>query len=78
MPIESNKSVSSQRMLTVKQVASTLSVHPSTVRRWERGGLLRAYRIGPRGNIRFAKDDIVDFVCKARQEVPMKHGQTVA
>jgi excisionase family DNA binding protein len=72
MAIESNKSASSQRMLNVKQVASSLSVHPGTVRRWERGGLLKAYRIGPRGNVRFAKSDIIHFVCKPRQEVPMK------
>ena len=76
MPIESHKSGSSQRMLNVKQVASILNVHPGTVRRWERGGLLKAYRIGPRGNVRFAKTEIIGFVCKARQEVSMKQGET--
>jgi excisionase family DNA binding protein len=72
MQTVSHESGSSERMLSVKQVASILSVHPSTVRRWERGGLLKAYRIGPRGSIRFAKSEIIDFVCEPRQEVPMK------
>jgi excisionase family DNA binding protein len=74
MRIKNHKSGLSERMLSVKQVASILSVHPSTVRRWERGGLLKAYRIGPRGSVRFARSEIIDFVCEPRQEVPMKQG----
>lgn len=62
-----------ERMLSVKQVSFILSVHPSTVRRWERGGLLEAYRVGPRQSVRFAEDDILDFVCKPRKEVYMEH-----
>lgn len=78
MLTKSHKHESAERMLSVKQVASVLSVHSSTVRRWERSGLLKAYRIGPRQNVRFAESEIIDFVCKARQEVPMKQGQTLA
>ncbi len=74
MQTENHENGLSERMLSVKQVAFGLSVHPSTVRRWEKNGLLKAYRIGPRQNIRFAKDDIVDFVYKTRQEVFMKQG----
>ena len=76
MPTGSDKRASSKRMLSVKDVASILNVHPGTVRRWERGGLLKAYRIGPRGNVRFAKTEIIGFVCKARQELSMKQGET--
>jgi excisionase family DNA binding protein len=72
MQTENHKNGLPERMLSVKQVASTLSVHPSTVRRWEREGVLKAYRIGPRQSVRFAKSDILDFVYKPRQEVPMK------
>jgi excisionase family DNA binding protein len=65
MPTESHKNALPERMLSVKQVASILSVHPNTVRRWEREGLLKAYRVGPRGSLRFAEDEILDFVNKA-------------
>ena len=78
MQTENYKEELSERMLSVKQIAYGLNVHPSTVRRWEKNGLLKAYRIGPRGNIRFARDDIVDFVCERRQEVLMKQGKMAA
>jgi excisionase family DNA binding protein len=74
MQTERHRNGSPERMLSVKQVAFGLSVHPSTVRRWERKGLLKAYRIGPRQIVRFARSDVVDFVRKPRQEVPMKQG----
>ena len=72
MQIESHRNGLSERLLSVKQVASILNVHPSTVRRWERGGLLKAYRIGPRRSVRFARSEIIDFVCEPIQEVPMQ------
>jgi len=35
-------------VLTVAQVAKRLKVHPETVRRWIRRGLLRAFKVGAR------------------------------
>ncbi len=67
MQAESHKNALPKRMLSVKEVASILSVHPSTVRRWEREGLLKAYRVGPRGSLRFAEADILDFVNKPKR-----------
>ncbi len=55
-----------QKMLTVKEVASILNLHSSTVRRWEKEGLLRSYRIGPRHSLRFKQEDLLDFVDKSR------------
>jgi excisionase family DNA binding protein len=54
-----------QKMLTVKELASILNIHTSTVRRWEREGLLAAYRIGPRHSLRFAQEDLSDFLGKS-------------
>ena len=55
-----------QKMLTVKEVASVLNLHSSTVRRWEKEGLLTSYRIGPRHSLRFKQEDLLDFVDKSR------------
>lgn len=48
-------------MLTTSEVARLLSVHINTVRRWSNQGILKAYRIGSRGDRRFKKEDINSF-----------------
>jgi len=45
-------------VLTVREVARLLNVHVNTARRWSDSGVLRAYRIGPRGDRRFSQEDI--------------------
>ncbi|MCL0039074.1 helix-turn-helix domain-containing protein, partial [Dehalococcoidia bacterium] len=40
-------------MLTTSDVARLLNVHINTVRRWSNQGILKAYRIGSRGDRRF-------------------------
>ena len=52
----------SNGLLTARQVARLLHVHVNTVRRWNDRGILKAYRIGPRGDRRFNKDDIEVFL----------------
>lgn len=49
-------------MLTVKDVARFLNIHTNTVRRWSDNDVLRAYRITPRGDRRFRKEDIDHFL----------------
>jgi excisionase family DNA binding protein len=41
-----------------------LNVHISTLRRWSDGGMLRVYRIGTRGDRRFSRKDILDFMTR--------------
>lgn len=48
-------------MLTTGEVARLLSVHPSTVRWWSRRQKIKAYRIGPRGDRRFRRDEVAAF-----------------
>lgn len=49
-------------MLTTSEVADLLHVHINTVRRWSNQGILKAYRIGPRGDRRFRKEDVDRFL----------------
>jgi excisionase family DNA binding protein len=45
-------------MLTTSGVARILRVHESTVRRWSDKGILKSYRIGPRGERRYRREDV--------------------
>jgi excisionase family DNA binding protein len=53
---------SKNRMLTTSGVAKMLYIHINTVRRWSNQGVLRPYRIGPRGDRRFLRKDIIQFI----------------
>jgi len=49
-------------MMTVKEVCQLLHIHSNTARRWSDQGILKAYRISPRGDRRFRRDDIIRFL----------------
>lgn len=51
-------------MLTIRQVARLLHVHPNTLRRWSNDGRLRAYRITSRGDRRFRHEDVARFLAQ--------------
>ena len=55
-------------MLTVKEVAYLLHIHPNTARRWADRGIIRAYRITPRGDRRFKRADIARFLAELDTE----------
>ena len=56
------------RLLSVGEVARFLGVHTSTVRRWEKKGLLKSYTIGLRHNLRFKQEDVLGFLDECREE----------
>ena len=63
MSVINNKRLDSlSGMLTVSEVAKLLRVHPNTVRNWSDNGLLKAYRLGYRGDRRFSHEDIEKFL----------------
>ncbi len=45
-------------MLTTGEVARIFNVNASTVRRWSEQGMIKSYRIGPRGERRFRREDV--------------------
>jgi excisionase family DNA binding protein len=49
-------------MLTVREVARLLHVHPNTLRRWSNNGRIRAYRIAERGDRRYKREEIAQFL----------------
>ena len=51
-------------MLTVREVARLLHVHPNTLRRWSNKGRIRAYRISPRGDRRYKRTEIANFLAE--------------
>ena len=68
METGAQKSHLPERMLTVREVASIFNVHPNTVRRWEKKRLLTSYRVGPRSNLRFRREDVLDLLNSSRNE----------
>jgi len=52
----------SKVMLTTRDVAHLLGLHANTVRRWSNQGLVKSYRIGSRGDRRFKREDVDDFL----------------
>ncbi len=61
MKVNSNINKPLNRMLTVDEVAYVLHVHPTTVRKWEKLGQLKSYRLGTKGNVRFKTEDVSHF-----------------
>ena len=47
-----------KQLMTVREVAQALHIHPNTVRRWSDKNILPSYRISDRGDRRFKKEDI--------------------
>jgi len=51
-------------LMTAGEAASLLHVHINTVRNWGNLGILPSFRIGPRGDRRFPKKDLISFLLK--------------
>lgn len=51
-------------LLTLREVAQLLHVHPNTLRRWSNDGRIRAYRITARGDRRFKREDVSRFLAE--------------
>jgi len=45
-------------MLRTGEACRILCIHSNTLRRWSEQGIVKAYRIGPRGDRRFRRDDV--------------------
>lgn len=50
--------------ITTAEAAQLLHMHTNTVRRWSDKGVVKSYRIGPRGDRRFIPEDIIRLLDK--------------
>jgi len=48
--------------MTIREVATLLNVHISTLRRWEKAGLIAAVRLGPGTHRRYRRQQILGLV----------------
>ena len=55
-------------MLTTSDVARLLNVHINTIRRWSNQGVIKAYRIGSRGDRRFRQEDVSSFLSEQNND----------
>lgn len=58
--IDSEKAQSTP--LTLKEAGELLGCHPNTLRQWDRSGVLKAIRFGPRKDRRYYKEDLEKFL----------------
>ena len=49
-------------LMTIREVATLLNVHISTLRRWEKAGLIAAVRLGPGTHRRYRRQQILGLV----------------
>ncbi len=51
-------------LLTIREVADLLHVHPNTLRRWSDSGRIKSVRISSRGDRRYKVVDISNFLAE--------------
>ena len=50
------------KLLKISEAAKLLNVHPNTLRKWDKKGILVAVRFGQRKDRRYRKEDIMKLV----------------
>lgn len=61
------KKQSVAELITLSEASQILKVHPNTLRKWDRKGILKAVRFGERGDRRYKKEDLEKMIDKKRE-----------
>ena len=51
-----------EKLLKLSEAAELLNVHPNTLRKWDKKGILAAVRFGERKDRRYKKEDIMKLL----------------
>ena len=62
-------------MFTLREVSEILHVHTNTLRRWSAMGIVKAYRVGPRGDRWFKMEDIEQLLLNANKDMALNRNQ---
>lgn len=57
---------SKKKLLKISEAAEILNVHPNTLRKWDKKGILKAVRFGERKDRRYRKEDIENLIKKQK------------
>ena len=49
-------------LLTLSEASKILKVHPNTLRKWDKKGILKAVRFGERKDRRYKKEDLEKLI----------------
>jgi len=55
-------------LLKISEASDLLNVHPNTLRKWDKKGVLKAVRFGQRGDRRYRKEDILKMINMHQKE----------
>jgi excisionase family DNA binding protein len=55
-------------MLRTGEACKILCIHSNTLRRWSEQGIIKAYRLGPRGDRRFRREDIAALLIEKTKD----------
>ena len=61
-----NKKISQKipKLITLKEASFMLRCHENTLRAWDKKSILKAVRIGVRGDRKYREEDIINFIGK--------------
>jgi len=63
-----NNGANPSPLLTTGEACRILCIHGNTLRRWCEQGVIVSYRIGPRGDRRFRREDIAALLVAINRE----------
>ena len=52
------------KLLKLSEASELLNVHPNTLRKWDKKGILKAVRFGERKDRRYKKEDLLKILKK--------------
>lgn len=51
-----------KKLITIKEASEYIGVHTTTLRRWEKQGELKPFRIGNRKDRRYTKEMLINLI----------------